>query len=469
MPASFCLPLTAFEQYMLADDTPLRPMTILVRWRLQGRAEREPLTAAFRATTAAHPFFTARIERRGTADVWVDGAEAPPLDWAEAGTELDSSRGHCIDLRQEPGSRFWVRVSADATELTALVHHAVADGIGCLQFFADWLSAYAQQLAGQPSALRAPASADLLLRDKLDLAPPVPLTIKMRAQGVIAILFETFKFNCLRPIDLREDVAPPKVDTRGIDELITLTMTPEESSAVLRAANAQSVTLNDLMLRDAYLTIVAWRALHAPRARLRLTVPISMRDKTHEKLPACNVMSYVSLTRRVADTPAPEALLQGIHEEMKLIRYWRIGGWFLGMIGLAHRLRILKPALRLPVCYSTLVFSNLGRVTTIVGDRLPRPNDKYVAGNLVLEEITGAPPTRLRTPLSAAVFYYNQQLTISLRVDENVISRTGGRAWLDLYRQQLLASAAHANVTPPLADAPSTTESAAAVEAEQSL
>ena len=74
---------------------------------------------------------------------------------------------------------------------------------------------------------------------------------------------------------------------------------------------------------------------------------------------------------------------------MKLIRYSAHRRMVFGHDRPAHRLRLLKPSLRLPVCYSTFVLSNLGRVTAIVGDRLPRDNDKYVAGNLVLEEITG--------------------------------------------------------------------------------
>ena len=73
---------------MLADDTPKQPMNILVRWRLQGRAEREPLIAAFRIAVAENPFLTARIVRRGTTtDVWVEGdsGELPPLEWYESG------------------------------------------------------------------------------------------------------------------------------------------------------------------------------------------------------------------------------------------------------------------------------------------------------------------------------------------------------------------------------------------------
>src|SRR6185437_15703282 len=113
-------------------------------------------------------------------------------------------------------------------------------------------------------------------------------------QGLIAVLVETFKFNVLRPMDLRDDISSPKVDNREIDELVNLTLTAEESSALLRAADSDNVTLNDLILRDAYLTIAAWQASHPARARIRVTVPISMRDKTHDKLSACNVMSYVS-------------------------------------------------------------------------------------------------------------------------------------------------------------------------------
>jgi hypothetical protein len=147
------------------------------------------------------------------------------------------------------------------------------------------------------------------------------------------------------------------------------------------------------------------------------------------------------MTRYASQARDPAALLKGINEESSLVKYWRLGGVFLAMMAAAHKLRILKTALRLPVCYSTLVMSNLGPLSAIIGDRLPKRDDKYVAGNLTLEGISAAPPRRRHTPLALVIYHYDSRLTFCLGRDPPAISEAATLRFLDLFVEQLRASA----------------------------
>ena len=71
----------------------------------------------------------------------------------------------------------------------------------------------------------------------------VPLTLRMVSRIVYDPTRHSSLISC--NYDSRESDGPPKNSTSEIDELLNLTLTVDESSALLRAAEAESVTLND--------------------------------------------------------------------------------------------------------------------------------------------------------------------------------------------------------------------------------
>src|SRR5690606_29222355 len=67
----FPLPLTAFENYMLADDLPGQPMCFYLRLNFFGRLDQRALQAALRMAVARQPLFRARVVTLDGARHWV--------------------------------------------------------------------------------------------------------------------------------------------------------------------------------------------------------------------------------------------------------------------------------------------------------------------------------------------------------------------------------------------------------------
>ena len=151
-----------------------------------------------------------------------------------------------------------------------------------------------------------------------------------------------------------------------------------EETELLRRATRQlgpKITLNDLLTRDLFLTIGAWRT-HENIAQdedwLRLMIPTDLRTKAAREMPGANVVGAVFLDRRNTQLSNPRALLDGIHDELDLIKSHRLDLIFVGSV-LAGRLlpgglrRIVPRHRRL----GTAIFSNIGRLYS--GTPLPRP------------------------------------------------------------------------------------------------
>ncbi len=86
---------------------------------------------------------------------------------------------------------------------------------------------------------------------------------------------------------------------------------PEDVAVALRRAAADAgATLNDLLLRDLFLTVRSWQAAAGAepgRKRLRILMPQNLRTRDDRGLPAANVMSFAFLTRRADQWRSPGA------------------------------------------------------------------------------------------------------------------------------------------------------------------
>jgi hypothetical protein len=106
---TFPLPLTPFERYYLADDSPEYPTTIPVDVLLSGPLEEAAFRRALARNVARHPLLHALVADGQSGLEWVGFPGEPFLDWAEAGTPIGHPDGEYIDLRKSPGLRIWVR------------------------------------------------------------------------------------------------------------------------------------------------------------------------------------------------------------------------------------------------------------------------------------------------------------------------------------------------------------------------
>lgn len=452
---------TAFETYLMSDDTPLYPMTFQFRYVFQGVVDESVMQNALDITTRNHPLMIAKIVKHSGDWIWISEKRNVSIDFGQIGTPLKCPRGLQIDLQHEPGVRVWCRTDDQRTELTLQVQHACSDGLGTVQFMFDVLAEYhllmtdslmtdSDQLPGQPT--RRKIDSELLpRRDQIDFSPPEPVALIRQVQVTLS---EVAKLLLRQPrriatgdLTKTKDAQPLTAQNDGASDLSSLHVVmipPEVSVAYQTQSRAAGVTTNDLFLRDMFVTLVRWAEQHGSpipkRKWIRLTVPINVRKPEQANMSAANVISYSFLSRRAKAVKDPRALLRDIHEEMEAVKYWRLTGMFLLAVDILHKIRLLRPLLRMPSCFSTIVVSNLGDISRHAHTPFPTNEGKLVAGNLELQSVAAAPPTRAKTHCALVIARYAGQYVIGLQTD-HMFEASDAKEFLNLYAAQVSETA----------------------------
>ena len=107
--SSWPLPLAAFEEYMLRDDRPKYPMSIIARLRFAGQLDRQATAEALETAVARHPLLRAKVCKTRTGRLkWIASPDrAAAISWID-GQEPDRLPSmQPIDLFSEPGLRSW--------------------------------------------------------------------------------------------------------------------------------------------------------------------------------------------------------------------------------------------------------------------------------------------------------------------------------------------------------------------------
>lgn len=439
----FPLPLTPFEFYYWCDDRPEYPTTFPMELVFGGPLRREVLEATLKLCFARHPLLAAHVDdAAGKIPRWVPAQDRSlPLDWAESLTPIEHAAGQYIDLTKEVGLRAWVRSSPARSRLVLQFHHACCDALGGLQFVADLLVAYDSAVAGQDPAAKLP--------------PLDPKRLAMRADyGLTEAGYQpnwrdawrTARFWghrwMSRPAVL---AAPREVPPHSTEEsadlgYVTHTLTQDDRHRLQARANRCDAGFNDLLLGEMLITLRDWNREHGgDRRRLVVNVPVSLRTRGDQPLPAANVLGFWFLERKPGDCDDAPRLVAGVHEEMEAVKKWRLPLFFIG--GLAYACRfpgMIRRVLRSNRSFATVVLSNSGRALA----RLPLEHEhrKWLCGGVRLESITGVPPVRPGTRASLIIANYGPDTTINLRWDPHELDEPTARALLAAYVDRLKAS-----------------------------
>jgi hypothetical protein len=197
------------------------------------------------------------------------------------------------------------------------------------------------------------------------------------------------------------------------------------------------VTLNDLLLRDLFVTLAEWNRSTPEAGRpIRILVPTNLRAEEDCRMPAANVLSFAFLVRRATEIADQHRLLTGIRDETKLIKRWRLGLYFVGGLAIASRWpSLLRWFLNRRWPFATAVFSNLGNIFSQTP--LPRDQGKLVSGGLMMDQVGGVPPLRRDTRLGIVVATYAGQLCVFLRCDPRWFSGDMQRQLLAAYARRI--------------------------------
>ncbi len=433
--------LNAADHLWLAQDLPGYPSTFVIQLDFSGQIDRRVWESALGDALDRHPLLRAYI-LPGKQDLpcWQAAPEQlPPVDWSAEGTPIRCPNGEAIDLSRETGLRIWVRVGVDRSRVLLQFHHAACDGTGAYRFIGDVLASYATHtdVVAQTSTL----------------APTRPQLLRSRTERLIGLqpvgwragLALGYRILFRRPVPLAAPSAAR--EGRAIDDFpgfLSFSLDRTIAQQLRSAADTRGATLNDLLLRDLFLTMREWNRQHGSGGHQRLAVmmPTDMRRSEDCEMPAANLTSYTFLARETRSFGTPDELLSTIQAETLRIKSLRLGTKFMSAVNWMSRKPKLLPFLASRnVCLATAVLSNAADPSRRFTAKFRRDEGRIVAGNLILEAITGVPPLRAKTRATFSISQYNRRLTVSLRGDPKCFTLEDTAALLQTYMQRLRDSA----------------------------
>ncbi len=435
-------PLTAFEEYMLCDDRPEYPMTGIFRVKLTGRLDRNAFQSAVDAVVARHCLMRCTVIPRcaGAPPVWVDtpGWQAP-IAWNTPCNPSGFPEMSFMDLTRFPGVRFWVIEKHHSTDIIIQAHHACTDAIGMGRVLEELLILYAHHRSENNSM---PEIGEIdpdrfALRGSHGSPPEI-------TPGLVDHLLGTWEFFSRRPVPVMSKMVVP-VQSRTLEvspSLLTMTLDRELTRKYFLSAKKRGVTVNELLLRDCFLTLADLKKEHGSHSEkdwIRFSIPINLRTRADEKLAMANCVSMVFSEQRMADMKDPARLLKIIHDDIVIKSQSMLKSTFLDAVDLVRRVpKLLTWITRTIPCFSTGVFSNTGLVLNTTP--LPRKNEKIIAGNVTVQSIEAFPPIRYGTQLAVCVNTYNTRLSVNLTTDPRYFSPGRSRRFLEKMRSQIQMS-----------------------------
>jgi NRPS condensation-like uncharacterized protein len=436
------LSLTPAEEFMFHDDRPAYPWSFFVRLRFSGCTDQAATEDAFRATVKRHPLTSATVVAGPGNSLWWQSRPDvdPAVQWLTSATERPFPLASRLDLRSNIGVRLLGHASEDASKLYFQFHHACCDGKGAFQFVGDWLSEYARRTCSEMSTACKVRSLD---ESRLKSRQRYGLSMAQRMAELprqLLGLSRTWRFLTQTAVPLVPGPEPldPGTQPDRFPTALSHCFGKDQTAAILATAGEHRVTVNDLLISNLLIAFSAWRARHnigSRHERLRLMIPVNMRTKYHDNMSAANVTSLVFVTRRGRDCSDAERLLRSVHQEMMVVKRGRLAGAFLRGLRIRRRLPGgLLAATRGQKCMVTTILTNLGPV--LEDSRLPRDDDRIVAGNVVLQNADFLAPIRPLTQASFAVSTYAGRLGMNLQYDCRALSDEQARELFGVYLEQ---------------------------------
>jgi len=463
--------VSAFEHYMLVDDRPKYPMVVWFVMTFQGQAEEARLSAALNQALTHHPMLSSHLigDRRGlrakllwrhvkNATVYLDvGPEGSPLRFPTAQTpeseniaNEDRKSPIAIDLSREIGVRAFLRQGRENCTVHFQFHHSVTDGLGAMGFLEEVLRYY--DGAGAKVAIPPRQPALLKRRHLCGLNPWQILRV------IPLFLVRAYRFYLSNPEPLSLGSSGSSNGLVGDAALQCPARECGQLSApelvhLKSASRKHGASINDALLTYVFSSVDSWQRVKQlsdgkkRKRRVRVLVPVNMRQAQDHLMSAANMIGMVFIDRRGSLFDRPGQLLQSIVKEMGAVKRHSLGFALNFATGLGGYVRGGVRAVASQCltwrCAATVVFSNLG--DPLANSDLPRDDSgQIVTGGLTLTCLEALPPLRLFTNMGIAVVTYAGRLTMTVHYDHTIISKQDARFLLN----GVLAAARAAHVVP---------------------
>lgn len=445
----FPLHLSDIERFLLADDRPAYPMAFVIELAFSGIMDEAALRDSLVEALTRHPLLASKLgPAKNKPHCWLppDG-ELPPLDVAELGTPLDCPGGEWIDIESHVGLRMWLRSGLDnegqtRSILTCQFHHVCCDGIGGYRFLGDLLAYYAARTDGLGREAAIPPIDLGRLRGRADRC-----RLQTKGQASKEITRDSIRYiteivgRGSTPLRFpKHKSGPLPASFPGVHSFL---FSQTEAKQLRDVAKQMGLMLNDLLLLELFQTCHQWNCDQGgggQRERYRVMMPVDLRTQEDYETPAANVVGYTFLTRTARELADRTALATSIREETAGIKHNRSGERFVEMVATGATVRGLLPLMtKLPRTLCTVILSNIGDPSRRFLAKFERRGGSLVAGNLLLESITGYPPMRPRSRASISVVQYRRELMIGVRCDPHRFSSSDTARMLDIYISKLQA------------------------------
>jgi NRPS condensation-like uncharacterized protein len=437
------MPVAPFEHYMLADDSALYPMTTHIRFWFDGLFDRTRFMDSLRIVLTEQPLFQSLVvgslASRTDNLRWLKSKDIvlPWTDWKKDNEVFSYPEGRkTIDLHREVGIRLFFRETGQKTELIIAFHHAVSDGKGIFNFLEHLLAAY-HELSGGPK--RTPLSNQELLAQRSFFG----LSNVQRLQRLWRDAIVLFKFFTMLPMTLvgkKQRHQKHQTDTLRVVRRTVPIATLNKIK--LSARNAGS-TLNDVLLRDLFMALGSWNTHAKARSfgrRITIAVPVCMRGKKFQMMPASNFVSMHVLHVPNKLLPDSAKLLTHIHKVMKFVKSYEMGHTLVVFAMIAGSLPSgLINFFRLPLSRATAVLTNLG--IPFQDSPLRTDDGRFGIPGLTLTALETLPPIRDRTRVAISINSYDGDLRMTMRYDENYFDEDSAQKILDRFFDKIALTA----------------------------
>lgn len=437
----FPLTLAPFEEYMWAESRVGNDMSFFLKVEVEGHVDHSRLQSAVRLASYRHPLTRAILKRCGlrTWQWHLAGNQQPRVAaWPESFTSPAWPRP--LNLEQEPGIRGYVRQTEAKATLCFQFHHACCDGVGAFQWLGDVLAFYGIETGGPETPRVVPVDLQRLVhRGRARFGS------FRRLRWLAEHFREGRKLWLQPPRPLQRDTAHQRtsLDEPAPFPLTSFVFSEEETRELRGWVQSRQATMNDLLLLSLFRTIVAWNSEDRTDPWYRINMPTSLRERADSKTPATNLMSMTFLNRRRSVVAQESSqLLEGIVRESNDIKRNSRGTLLLEGLALGAAVPgLLSGPLKMPLCMSTAVLTNVGDPSRRLTARFPRREGRLVAGNLVVESIEGVPPLRARTHAAVGVTTYCGRLSLSLMMTPAEYSAPSVDRFLGIFVKSIRESA----------------------------
>ena len=345
-----------------------------------------------------------------------------------------------IDLSRENGFKTLVFEQDGKTDVHFLFHHAVSDGLGSFKFVEEVLTRYhAAKTQTEPSISKIDPELLKLRNSKCETLLPwhrrvirSGFVLPRRIFGMIGQTPARIAANSPAP----ETVVNQPVSSAL--EMPTHTLSKNETAAISQYAREHQATTNELLIHRLFKVLYEWNqksTLAAP-GKLRIIVPFSLRDRSHETMPAANCVSMVYVDAgNSADGIDP---ISDITKQIEYIRKWQIQYSWNQTASFAFRSKRIESLLRTQqgshLC--TTVLSNYGR--PFKHSQLPVQTDgRLQVGDLVLQSAHIAAPTTTNTIATFGGLFYASRLTLTMNYNKTKMSRVDAKTLMELWENSL--------------------------------